>query len=64
MKSVFGFRVRLGNPDLDFQNLNPDFPIERTLNFFSSNTEAAQDFRDELDTKEAKSIGWIKEHAL
>ena len=31
MKSVFGFRVRLGNPDLDFQNLNPDFPIERTL---------------------------------
>ena len=20
--------VRLGNPDLDFQNLNPDFPIE------------------------------------
>ena len=24
--------VRLGNPDLDFQNLNPDFPIERTLN--------------------------------
>ena len=31
MKSVFGFRVRLGNPDLDFENLNPDFPIERTL---------------------------------
>ena len=30
MKSVFGFRVRLGNPDLDFENLNPDFPIERT----------------------------------
>ena len=29
MKSVFGFRVRLGNPDLDFENLNPDFPIER-----------------------------------
>ena len=27
----FGFRVRLGNPDLDFENLNPDFPIERTL---------------------------------
>ena len=23
--------VRLGNPDLDFENLNPDFPIERTL---------------------------------
>ena len=21
--------VRLGNPDLDFENLNPDFPIER-----------------------------------
>ena len=30
VKSVFGFRVRLGNPDLDFENLNPDFPIERT----------------------------------
>ena len=25
-----GFRARLGNPDLDFENLNPDFPIERT----------------------------------
>ena len=25
-----GFRVRLGNVDLDFENLNPDFPIERT----------------------------------
>ena len=31
MKSVFGFRVRLGNPYLDFENLNPDFPIKRTL---------------------------------
>ena len=31
MKSVFGFRVRLGNPDLDFENVNRDFPIERTL---------------------------------
>ena len=31
MKSVFGFRVRLGNPDLDFENLNPDFPIKPTL---------------------------------
>ena len=31
MKSVFGFCVRLGNPDLDFENLNPDFLIERTL---------------------------------
>ena len=31
MKSVFRFRVRLGYPDLDFENLNPDFPIERTL---------------------------------
>ena len=31
MKSVFGFRVRLRNPDLDFENLNPGFPIERTL---------------------------------
>ena len=23
-------RVRLGNADLDFENLNPDFSIERT----------------------------------
>ena len=30
MKSVFGFRVRLGNPDLDFEKLNTDFSIERT----------------------------------
>ena len=34
------------------------------LNFFSSNTEAAQDFRNKVDIKEAKSFGWIKEHAL
>ena len=34
------------------------------MNFFSSNTEAAQDFCDEVDIKEAKSFGWIKEHAL
>ena len=27
-KSVFRFRVRLGNPHLDFENLNLDFPIE------------------------------------
>ena len=33
VKSVFGFRVRLGNPDLDFENLNPDFPMERTPDF-------------------------------
>ena len=34
------------------------------MNSFSSNTEAAQDFRGEVDRKEAKSLGWIKEHAL
>ena len=34
VKSVFGFRVRLGNPDLDFENLNPDFPIERTFRLY------------------------------
>ena len=34
------------------------------LNFFSFNTEAAQDFRVEVDITEAKSFGWIKEHAL
>ena len=38
MKSVFGFRVRLGNSDLDFENLNPDFPIERTLRVRVSNS--------------------------
>ena len=27
-------RSNLGNPDLDFENLNPDFPIERTLRSF------------------------------
>ena len=32
--------------------------------FFSSNAEAAKDFRDEVDIKEAKSFGLIKEHAL
>ena len=30
-KSVFGFRVLLGNPKSEIQNRNPDFPIERTL---------------------------------
>ena len=32
MKSVFGFRVRFQNPKSGFQNLNPNFPIERNLN--------------------------------
>ena len=32
-------------------------------NFFSSYTEAAQDFQDEVDTKNAKSFGWIKEYS-
>ena len=44
MKSVFGFRVRLGNPDLDFENLNPDFPIERTL-YSHANTPLGQSER-------------------
>ena len=35
VKSVFGYRVRLGNPDLEFENLNPDFPIERTPDFYN-----------------------------
>ena len=30
LKSVFGFRVRLEIRNPDFENLNPDFPIERT----------------------------------
>ena len=33
------------------------------MNFVSSNTEAAQDVRDEVDIKDAKSFCWIKEHA-
>jgi len=32
-KSVFGFRVLLGIPKSEIQNRNPDFPIERTLDF-------------------------------
>ena len=31
VKSVFGFRVRLQRKKSGFQNLNPDFPIERNL---------------------------------
>ena len=31
VKSVFGFRVRLEIRNPDFENLNPDFPIERSL---------------------------------
>ena len=31
LKSVVGFRVRLQIRNPDFQNRNPDFPIERTL---------------------------------
>ena len=34
-KSVFGFRVLLGNPKSEIQNRNPDFPIERTLHHTS-----------------------------
>ena len=32
LKSIFGFRVRLQIRNPDFQNLNPDFSIDRTLN--------------------------------
>ena len=32
VKSIFGFHVRLQNPESRFQNLNPDFPIKRNLN--------------------------------
>ena len=31
VNSVFGCRVRLQNPKSSFQNLNPNFPIERNL---------------------------------
>ena len=38
--------VRLGNPDLDFQNLNLDFPIEREI-------------RKGISTPRNPSSGWI-----
>ena len=38
--------VRLGNPDLDFQNLNPDFPIERKI-------------RKQISPPRNPSSGWI-----
>ena len=38
--------VRLGNPDLDFENLNPDFPIEREI-------------RKRISPPRNPSSGWI-----
>ena len=38
--------VRLGNPDLDFQNLNLDFPIEREI-------------RKRISPPRNPSSGWI-----
>ena len=38
--------VRLGNPDLDFQTLNPDFPIEREI-------------RKRISPPRNPSSGWI-----
>ena len=43
--SIFGC-VRLGNPDLDFENLNPDFPIEREI-------------RKRISPPRNPSSGWI-----
>ena len=40
----------------------PENSLRPLTEFFSSNTEA--DFRNKVDIKEAKSFGWIKEHAL
>ena len=37
----------MGNPDLDFENLNPDFPIERTLEWILQNQVSAR--RTELN---------------
>ena len=45
MSVVFGC-VRLGNPDLDFQNLNLDFPIEREI-------------RKRISPPRNPSSGWI-----
>ena len=46
--------VRLGNPDLDFENLNPDFPIERTLTFFGS---GINEYELELKSPTCVSVG-------
>ena len=45
LKLIYGC-VRLGNPDLDFQNLNPDFPIEREI-------------RKRISPPRNPSSGWI-----
>ena len=58
MKSVFGFRVRLGNPDLDFENLNPDFPIERTLNYTNATHYCIKDSRLKIKFSSKRSQVW------
>ena len=56
--------VRLGNPNLDFQNLNPDFPIEREIRKRispprnpSSGWISIKNFKDFLDFLFCRSIG-------
>ena len=56
VKSVFGFRVRLGNPDLDFENINPDFPIERTL---SRTCNHSSTYSTQFVSLILKGICWI-----
>ena len=45
VKTLYGC-IRLGNPDLDFQNLNLDFPIEREI-------------RKRISPPRNPSSGWI-----
>ena len=44
LKSVFGFRVRLEIRNPDFENLNPDLPIERTLSKFDTENSGIEKF--------------------
>ena len=51
-----GFRVRLGNPDLDFENLNPDFPIECTLSHINKTKPK--------NVCPSTCFGWIRDKKL
>ena len=44
LKSVFGFRFRLEIRNPDFENLNLDFPIERTLSKFDTENSGIEKF--------------------
>ena len=48
-KSVFGFRVLLGNPKSEIQNRNPDFPIERTLKLLGVTIDTRLNFNEHIN---------------